>query len=223
MNTCLRDITIVIITAFTCSYTVLGSALISSNACPDKNQAGQPEAIVTDIPASSGVTESGITNDSKEPIITNPYTVGDGGRMTIISGNSIVFKPGTRVISGGYLHASIISDGKEQKPGLHKPRKPGKMADVETAIAPVVIAETHDAISPFAKKSGRGVSESDKKDESLAAQVSEVSGISPAQQYKLALHSITRKNLTLHRILTSCPNHFIPLSENHETIAVLRL
>ena len=151
-------------------------------------------------------------------------TVSDGGRMNLVSGSSIILKPGVRVVAGGYLRAAIIPGPVEQKTAIHKSRNHQKTADAETAITPIVIAETHDAISPFAKRSVRGISENDNKEESLVAQISEVSGISPGQNHKLAAYSsATRMNLTWNRITESSHYRFIPLSENHETIAVLRL
>jgi hypothetical protein len=182
--------------------------------------------VITGIFACSLTTQAGSSssvNSSDDKNLTPPVTVDKGGRMNLFSGHSITLKPGTRVIAGGYLHAAIVSDTKEQRPGTHKTRISGKTPDAEPVVAPVVIAETIDAISPFVKSSGRGISESDKKEESIVAQVSEVTGISPAPQFKHALHSTIRKNSTTHRMLLSCSSHFIPLSKTPETIAVLRL
>lgn len=217
-----RYIMIFIFIVTACFFTAQGGTLYSSNTSVGKNPAIQPDSIIGNLSVAAGIPDHGIVKESKESTFEFPFTVTNGGRMSLVSGHSIVLKPGTRVVAGGYLRAAIVPDSRESKPGIHKSRNHQKTADAETDI-PVVIAETHDAISPFAKKSGRGINESDNKEESLVAQVSEVSGISPGQQFKHALHSTTRKNSTTHRFLNSCSYHFIPLSETPETIAVLRL
>jgi hypothetical protein len=223
MNTWLRYKAVFIIFIFTCSLTAKAVVLYSAGDCPDNNLANPPDTSIRDLASTTGTGDRTIVNESKASALIAPVTIDKGGRMNLVSGHSITLKPGMRVIAGGYLHAAIVSDTKEQRPGTHKTRISGKTPDAEPVVAPVVIAETIDAISPFVKTSNRGISESDKKEESLAAQVSEVTGISPGQQLKLALHSTTRKNPTTHRFFNSCPSHFIPLPETHETVAVLRL
>jgi hypothetical protein len=153
----------------------------------------------------------------------NPITVTDGGRMNLTSGESIVLKPGTRVIAGGYLRANILSDTRAQKSSIHQYRKAKKTVGSENTVEPVIIAETQNTISPFARNSARAIRESSNNEESLNAIISDVSGISPEQNRKTLGYSTTRINFTYNNI-TNLPKYsLLSLSENRETTAVLRL
>jgi hypothetical protein len=151
-----------------------------------------------------------------------PLTVSDGGRINMVSGSSIILKPGVRVVAGGYLHAAIVSEPVEQKAGLRKTRKTKNTAEAEAASLPVIM-EAQTGISPFPGKSGKSINETDSKGENLAAQITEGSGISPQQERKVTGYTVIKTNIPSGRITKTALYQLIPLSQTPQTISVLRL
>lgn len=161
--------------------------------------------------------------ESEARTIQPPLTISDGGRMNLIAGHSIVLKPGTRVLAGGYFRATI-SELKGHKPGIHNYLKSKKQKSLEKTIEPVLLVKTQNNISPFAKKSkGRSIGTGGNNEECLNALVTDVSGISPEQNRKPIGYATTRLTFNSARIVKSGQYPFIASSEKRETTAVLRL
>jgi hypothetical protein len=153
----------------------------------------------------------------------NPITVTSGGRMNLTSSESIVLKPGTRVVAGGYLRANILSETRAQRSTIHQYRKTKKTLGSENTVETVIIAETQNTISPFARNSARAIRESNDNEERFNAMISEASGISTEQNRKTSGYSTVQISFT-HNSITNLPKYcLLSLSENRETTSVLRL
>jgi len=174
--------------------------------------------------ASATASVSSTSDTIKQSKATeNLFTVTSGSRLNLVSGKSIVFKPGTRVFSGGYLRASIVSSAKGQKSATQRYRKSKTAAAAEKTVEPAVIAETHNSISPFAARTGRALSESDDNDERLSAVMSDITGISYEQNRKLSGYFTLQKYFNPGRTLNFIHFQCIPLLEKREAIAVMRV
>ncbi len=151
-----------------------------------------------------------------------PLTVSAGGRMTLVSGQSIVLKPGTRIEAGGYLKASIGGQEKLQRdhPDYSNTiRTKAKFQKVET---PVII-QSAASVSPFSRKTSSAINQNDRGDENLVAQVVRASGISPEPTRKITdglVQNIAYRTETISFRLTRKTNL---VNIKGETIQVLRL
>jgi len=173
------------------------------------------------VPGFHDATLSAI--ESGDAGLLTPVTINNGGRMNLTSGQPIFLKPGTKVLAGGYLRAAVLTDAGERKSVEPRYKKSKKPTRIEKIAEPLIIAETLDAISPFAKRSGRSVGEGNNNEERLNALISEVAGISPEQNRKQAVTSFAKMNFRLSRIANVCAPHLVALSDKRETITVLRL
>lgn len=152
-----------------------------------------------------------------------PLTIGDGGRMNLIAGQSIVLKPGTRVLAGGYLRATIHSGSADQNQRAKQDRKSKKYSREEQAIEPVKLVATTIGISPFAKKSSRAIASGEHNNDGYFAMIPDVSGISPEQNRKTLGYITSTLNFIQYKVVNSYPNNHNVNPEMRETIAVLRL
>lgn len=152
-----------------------------------------------------------------------PLTISDGGRMNLVSGQTIVLRPGTRVLAGGYLRAAINSGSADQQAVKHS-RKSKKHSKEETSVEPVILAASPAGISPFAKKTARTISGSNRDEEGFDALITDASGISQVQNNRKSYgYSIYTVNFIRYKIGNLRQNRFIANSERCETTSVLRL
>lgn len=156
------------------------------------------------------------------PAVSN-LTISAGGKMILLSGQSIILKPGTRIEAGGYLKAAVNSNGdfalNAQNPVIKEKRKIRPAASEK----PQMIVQAESTISPFARKSGRSFHESRNDNENLVAQVTQVAGISSEPSRKIAAVTTQLTGINAKNIARRFSGYLIPKSQKQETIQVLRL
>ena len=103
----------------TYSLTNTGTHMLSANGITSsgsftgmKSSTTPQNQVLTNIDIGTGITNC---YDALQVLTVagggNTFTVEDGGSVTLVAGERILILPGARVISGGYLHGYIATDG----------------------------------------------------------------------------------------------------------------
>ncbi len=143
--------------------------------------------------------------------------------MTLISGQSIILKPGTRIDAGGYLKASVSSYSPNNSNAQNAALKGKKRISATIVEKPQLIVQAETTISPFSRKSGRSIHENRNDNENLIAQVTQIAGISSEPSRKISAITSQLSGTKAERITRKFSNYLIPNSQKSETIQVLRL
>jgi len=152
-----------------------------------------------------------------------PVIVRNGASLNLASGRSIVLLPGTKVISGGYLHATIISDVGERSVAARKMTRPSDLAKMENSNKTTIISETAVPCSPFAKSSKGDFREQGNDDQNFNALAADYSGVITEHNRKNAVVKQTRTQFAPQHLIVFVNTSFLTFAGKPEATRVLRL
>jgi len=152
-----------------------------------------------------------------------PVVVRNGAALNLASGRSVVFLPGTKVLSGGYLHATIISDAGERSVAARKITRPSDLAKMENANNTTILSETAVPCSPFAKSSKGDFREQGNDDQNFNALAADYSGVITEHNRKNAVVKQTRTQFAPQHLIVFINTSFLTFAGKPEVTRVLRL
>jgi hypothetical protein len=152
-----------------------------------------------------------------------PVIVRKGATLNLVSGQTIVFLPGTKVSSGGYLHATIITDAGERNMASRKMTRPSDLAKMANPDETISISEAQASCSPFARSSKGDFREKGNNDQSINALIPDVSGVVTEHNRKVALAGQSRNQFAPQHLFNFSNKFFLTFSGKPEATRVLRL
>ncbi len=155
--------------------------------------------------------------------LEKPVIVRNGAALNLASGRSVVFLPGTKVLSGGYLHATIISDAGERSVAARKMTRPSDLAKMENGSKTTIISETAVPCSPFAKSSKGDFREQGNDDQNFNALAADYSGVITEHNRKNAVVRQARTQFAPQHLIVFINTGFLTFAGKPEATRVLRL
>ncbi|MCX6277913.1 MAG: hypothetical protein NT004_07435 [Bacteroidetes bacterium] len=153
---------------------------------------------------------------------SNPVTVNQKGSITLIAGKSILLLPGTRISYGGFMYATIGTNGKS-----------GKQAGKEVSLVTIeenekieelaTLALSVALFTPFSTCNNDHLYTGDAEQGSFDLSNNVLSAISPEQQRKVAVDSYFRAEVSHRQMLINYSSVLISHENRAETMRVLRL
>ena len=210
----------IVFIALACSVTAQGSTIKSIGS--DSNQPGESPTIYK-VAVSNGQTQNMEASASLTISGENSkVSVTKEGVVSVVAGQSIIFRPGTKISNGCFLYASIET---KTTTGKHK-KTEVRLVTVEenkTIEEQAAFSFAAKLFSPFPSRSKGHLHTGDAKQDSFTLSSNVLTAVTPEQQRKVAFDSYQLSVVSHKQMLINyCP---IPVAYAYrlETMRVLRL
>ena len=206
--------------ALACTFTARGSAFINGVS---KNDQQHETLSVYKVNVSAG--QSGSTEASANLSIAgenSKVSVSKEGTVSVVASKSIVFGPGTKVISGGFLYATIESKSKS-----------GKLLQKEIRVVTVeekmkieeqeCLSTAYALFSPFPTRNKGRLHAGDAEEGSYTSSNNVLSAVSPEQQRKVGINGCMLAEVSHKQTLINYSPSPVSHAYRPESMRVLRL
>jgi hypothetical protein len=212
-----------ILIALTCVFTAVQGNVVVTSSSDQQGPQHDGSSATYSVSVSAGHSQASEASANLTMAgMNSQVSVEKEGSVTLVAGESIVLRPGTKVSGGGFLYASIrpaSHTGKPHKKGVkvvtvEEKKKIEEQESLETAC---------EMFKPFPSKSRGFLHAGDADNGSYFASCHELFGVSPEQQRKVAGDShftVLVASRTNQTIVNTAP---VPHGYRPETIRVLRL